>query len=281
MSTPELAVTTLQSPAEPSRRAVLMPGLGTEADSVWHPLSGELDPSWHVVALDLPGHGASRAWVPQQDEAAPSMESLAQGVLDAVCRDEAAHSSGPSEEAFRELPLHFAGISISGALALQLAADHPERFTSVANLCSLARIGEQETWAGRARTVHQEGTAAMVEGNRARWFAPGFAEREPETVERTMAGLMKADDLSYATLCHVLGTFDLRTRLSEIALPVLAVAAEHDVVAEPAAVGELAEQIPGGRQILVEGVSHQAAVEKPEQIADILNDFFGGSGVPG
>lgn len=277
MSVPELTVTTLQSPAQPTRRVVVMPGLGTEAAAVWQPLAGELDPGWHVIALDLPGHGASPNWQDTAGPAAvPSMEQLAQAALDAIAREEALQTCSPGGAGYDRLPLHFAGISITGALALQLAADHPDRFSSVADICSLAKIGDPETWERRAQTVLSEGTAAMVEGNRARWFTPGFVEQEADRTESIMEGLRGADDASYAALCTVLGRFDLRSRLAEISVPVVAVAAEHDVVAAPEEVGRLSGQIPGGRLVLVEDASHQAAVEKPAQMADILNDFFGG-----
>lgn len=87
---------------------VLIHGL-TFDRSLWRPALAELqriDPGRRVLALDLPGHGASPAW-PSYD-----VESVASGVHRAV------------EEAQLESPV-VVGHSIAGVIATVYAARHP------------------------------------------------------------------------------------------------------------------------------------------------------------
>lgn len=112
---PKLAVTVLRAPAEPARVVALMPGLGTAVSGTWDRTAEHLAADSHVIALDLPGHGRSPAWDAAGE--APSMEWLARAT-DATIEAEL------EEAALNGLPLHFAGISLAGGLALQLALDH-------------------------------------------------------------------------------------------------------------------------------------------------------------
>jgi pimeloyl-ACP methyl ester carboxylesterase len=89
---------------------VLLHGL-TFDRTLWRPSVAELqriDPGRRVLALDLPGHGASRAW-PSYD-----MESVASGVHRAV------------EEAQLHSPV-VVGHSIGGVIATVYAARYPTR----------------------------------------------------------------------------------------------------------------------------------------------------------
>ncbi|WP_188685704.1 alpha/beta hydrolase [Nesterenkonia cremea] len=165
---PKLAVTVLRAPAEPARVVALMPGLGTAVSGTWDTTAEHLAADSHVIALDLPGHGRSPAWDAAGE--APSMEWLARAT-DATIEAEL------EEAGLNGLPLHFAGISLAGGLALQLALDHAGRFSSTAVICSAAAIGQPSAWTQRAEAVRSDGTASLAEGAASRWFAPRLPRR--------------------------------------------------------------------------------------------------------
>lgn len=269
MNDPKLTVTVLRAPAEPARVAVLMPGLGTAVTGTWETAAQHLNPDTHVLALDLPGHGRSPAWHDDDvdPDAGPSLTQLARAV-DATVTD----ALGQAGLAGR--PVHFAGISLAGGLALQLGLEHSKTFSSVAVICSAAKIGQPAAWAQRAAAVRAEGTEQLVEGSVARWFAPGFADAQPALVDELVETLRSADDESYALLCEALAGFDLTDRLDEIAVPVLVVSGEHDEVTTPQDAAVIGTGVEQAQVHVLAEAAHQAPTEKPEEVAALLNGFF-------
>ena len=170
--------------------------------------------------------------------------------------------------------MHYAGVSLGGAVGLQLGLDFPKAFTSLAILCSGAKIGDAEGWEARAETVRNQGTPAVLISSAQRWFAEGFIEREKAASAALLHSLQNADRFSYAFCCQALAGFDVRSRLPEIQVPVLAVAGAEDVVT-PASFAELiADGVPGGRSAVVPDAAHLVPAEQPAVAAELLGSFF-------
>jgi pimeloyl-ACP methyl ester carboxylesterase len=83
--------------------------------------------------------------------------------------------------------------------------------------------------------------------------------RAPQTAtERGSAllhALSDADDDGYAAVCGALATFDVRDRLPEITVPVLAVAGSHDEVAPPSSLALVTEGVAHGRLVVLDDVA--------------------------
>ena len=264
MADPALTVTHLRSPIEPERVVVLVPGLGTDVAGTWAYPAERLDAGSHVMGLDLPGHGRSPAW---GAEPSPTITQLARAV-DAAVRAELERTG------LATLPVHFAGISLAGGLALQLGLEHAEIFSSVAVVCSAAKIGQSTMWRERAALVRSQGTETLVDGSVARWFAADFPATHPGVVEQLKQALRGADDASYALLCETLVSFDLSDRLGEITLPVLVIAGEEDTVTTADDAAAIGTGVDRSAVHILADAAHQAPTEKPAQVAGLLNDFF-------
>lgn len=243
---------------------VLGPSLGTSARALWSAVAEHLAADFQVVAWDLPGHGTN-TWVPEpatEPTAEPmTVDDLAQGLLAVV--DEMADGFEPPR-------FHYAGDSVGGAVGLQLLLDAPDRVASATLLCTGARIGEPSTWQQRAATVVSSGTSVLTAASTERWFGPGFAEREPARVAALLEALIEADDTAYAAVCGALATFDVRHRLGEVAVPVLAVAGAHDVATPARLLEEVAGGVRDGRLVVLDGVAHLAPAEVPEVVARLV-----------
>lgn len=248
--------------AEPSADSdnpllVLLPSLGTTTtlwDGVVAALRADHRAAGHrILRIDLPGHGVS----PASSEPFTIAE-LAEAVLAVV--DEAGGGS-----------FHVAGVSLGGAIALELAVAHPERVRSLIMSCSDARIGTPDGWAERAAVVRASGTASLVTGSADRWFAPGFLDRDPTgSGARSLTTLIDIDDASYAACAESLAVFDRTGDLTALRLPTLAISGEHDTVTTPAAMQRLGEGIPGAEHVVLDGVSHLAVLEDPASVAGLL-----------
>lgn len=252
--------------ADGSRVLVVLPSLGTAVQPLWQYAAAQLPGDWTVVGVDLPGHGRS-APVAARPGIALTMEDLAEQVLESV------RSVLPNVGSFA-----VAGDSVGGAIALQLALSHPELVDAAGVFCSGAKIGTAEAWEERAAFVEEAGTPTMVEGSVQRWFAPGFIEAQPVVSTELLHSLQGTDRFSYAAVCRALATFDVRDRLKDVRVPILAVAGEHDQPTPPASLKAIADGVPHGRFEVVADAAHLVPAEAPEITAELLHGFLSARG---
>ncbi|MCW2797526.1 4-carboxymuconolactone decarboxylase [Nocardioides sp.] len=242
---------------------VLGPSLGTSASALWTACAAGLTDHFDVLAWDLPGHGHNRG-VPDEPF---TMAELAAGVL-AVVDDVLEHRDQP-RGAFG-----YAGVSLGGAVGLQLLLDAPSRVASAVLLCTGAKISEAAVWRDRMAEVRASGTPVMVPGSAERWFAPGFLEREPAVGSALLHALEETVDAGYVQVCGALADFDVRDRLGEIAVPVLAVAGAEDGVTTTAHLSQIAAGVLRGRLVELAGVGHLAPAEAPETVARLIREHL-------
>ncbi len=256
MTVPPIAVTEPVGPAG-APLVVLGSSIGTSS-VLWEQVVPILADRYRVVAWDLPGHGRAR----------PATEPFTIAELaDAVA--EAVSGSGP---------VFYAGVSLGGAVGLELLLRHPELVKAAAIVCSGAKIGQSETWHERADQVRAQSTSVRIIPSAQVWFAPGSIEREPELTGRLLHVLQDADDESYAACCDALAEFDVRDRLGEITAPVLAVWGEHDTATPEATAAEIANGVRDGRLERIAGAAHLPPAERAQETAELLLDFFGTRG---
>jgi 3-oxoadipate enol-lactonase/4-carboxymuconolactone decarboxylase len=243
---------------------VLGPSLGTSATALWSLAAARLADRYHLVAWDLPGHGRNRSVGGRF-----SVRELADGVLEFV-EAVLAERSEPGGS------FGYAGDSVGGAVGLQLMLDHPDRVTGGVLLCTGAKIGEPDDWRERADKVRRSGTPVMVASSVERWFADGFLSRRPEVATGLLHALQDADREGYAQVCEALAAFDVRDRLGEIAVPVLAVAGREDVATPPDLLEQIARGVRRGGLVVLDQVAHLAAAEAPEVVAQLIDAHLSG-----
>lgn len=248
---------------------VLGPALGTSATTLWSACAADLADAFDVLAWDLPGHGHNR---PAPVEGF-TMAELAAGVLRIV--DDVVADRGEPRGAFA-----YAGVSVGGAVGLQLLLDAPDRVTSAALVCTGARLGTADSWAERVAQVRADGTAGQVEAATRRWFADGFADREPERASGLLRALGDTLDAGYVQVCEALAGFDVRDRLGEVDAPVLAVAGTGDVVTPPPMLREVADGVRRGTYAELAGAAHLAPAEQPADVARLLRRHVLGEEAP-
>ncbi|MFD6698229.1 MULTISPECIES: alpha/beta fold hydrolase [unclassified Microbacterium] len=236
---------------------VLGPSLGTST-IVWETALPVLAAEHRVVAWDLPGHGAS-----EPATGSFTVGDLADAVADFV------GSLGASR-------IRYAGVSLGGAVGLELLLRHPGLVERAAILCSGAVIATPASWRERAAQVRAQSTSALLTGSAERWFAPGSVAAHADQVGRLLHVLQNADDESYARCCEALACYDVRDRLCEITAPVLAVWGGHDAVTPEASALRIAEGVRDGRAIGIPDASHLAPVDDPAAVARLLTAFFAG-----
>ncbi len=242
--------------------------IGTSGTALWSASAALLGERFHVVAWDLPGHGRNTDPV----TVGFTMAELAAGVL--AFADQVLTERG--EPGGR---LYYAGDSLGGAVGLQALLDAPDRILAAVLLCTGAKIGDAEGWRERAARVRASGTAVVVSQSAERWFASGFLEREPQVGSRLLDSLRAADAEAYALACEALAEYDVRSRLGEIAVPVLAVAGAEDFATPADLLREIAHGVQRGTLQILDGVAHLAPAEAPQEVAELIINHFEAEGI--
>jgi 3-oxoadipate enol-lactonase len=235
---------------------VLGPSLGTDT-GLFDAQAAEFAGTHRVVRYDLRGHGGSQV-VPGPC----TMADLAGDVLALL------DSLGIDR-------FSYAGVSIGGAIGLQLALDVPDRLERLAVLASAARFADAQSYAVRAQQVRAEGTEFLVPSRTGLWFPASFADRNPGEAERLLAMLRSTPAEGYAACCDAIAAFDLRSRTAEVAAPTLVLAGAEDPATTGELMRELAEGIPGARFVVVDGAGHLPAATHPDVVDAELRAHFG------
>ncbi|WP_062464130.1 alpha/beta fold hydrolase [Demequina soli] len=250
MTAPSIALAPAAGPAD-APTLVLGPSLGTST-LLWEAALPALATRFRVLAWDLPGHGAGPV-----ARAPFTVGDLADTVADAVAG-----------------PFLYAGVSLGGAVGLELLLRHPDRVTAAAIVASGARIGDEQGWRDRAAQVRAQSTSTLIVPSAQRWFAPATMAARPHLTGRMLHVLQDADDESYALCCDALAAFDVRDRLGSIEAPVLAAWGELDAVTPEASARLIAEGVARGTAAGIAGASHLPPVDAPAATATLLADFL-------
>jgi pimeloyl-ACP methyl ester carboxylesterase len=153
-----------------------------------------------VVRIDHPGHDR-QPMIEVRD-----VGDLARRVLGAV-----------ESERFS-----FIGLSLGGAVGMQLALEAPERLDRLVLACTSARFGDAQGWDERIELYVRAGWKRRRR-RLPRWFTPAFGD-----VQRFRAMFLAMPRETYVRYCEILREFDLRGKLGAVEAPTLAVAGAED-----------------------------------------------------
>ena len=141
-----------------------------------------------------------------------------------------------------------AGVSMGAATALGLAGRHPGRVLGVLASDGQARTapGGAASWQERIAFARDKGMRAVVQATVARWFRPGFVERNDVDFQRAVAMMTDTSLDGYVACATALTQYDFEAELPAIRVPVLLVAGAQDG-AMPASMRALRDRIPGAQ----------------------------------
>jgi len=246
-------------PESDSEPVVFLGSIASTTD-MWLPQLDELSKTRRVIALDHRGHGLSPD--PDVTPGETTFDDLAADVLSTL--DELGVDT-----------FQVVGLSLGGAMAQYLTATSG-RVTRAAFLCTAAYFGGTEKWHPRAELTRAQGLEPMADGVIDFWLTQGFQEAHPATTAAYRRMVTSTRGVGYASCSDALAHWDVRERLAEITVPVLALAAVDDQSTPPAALKEIADGVTGPvTYVKVSPGAHVPAIEVPEQVNKALLEFFG------
>jgi pimeloyl-ACP methyl ester carboxylesterase len=165
----------------------------------------------------------------------------------------------------------YCGVSIGGMIGLWLAANAPERISSLVVCCTaITPMPSRQAWLDRAALVRSGGMAAISEMIPPRWFTEDFIARQPAAVSSVMDMLNGTDPGGYAGCGEAIAGMDLRPALGSVKAPTLVIAGAEDSAAPAWQGAATAIGISGSRLTVIRGTSHLAPYQTPGPVTDAI-----------
>ncbi len=207
----------------------------------------------NLMALDLPGHGRSPG------KSFNTVTDYTKSVIDFLNQLKVP----------RPIP---AGLSLGGAIVLQLLLDHSESFSAGALICTGAKL---KVLPAIFETI-KNNFPAFNEMKKKMALSP---KTDPALVQPLWENDQNTSPQVSFDDFEACDRFDVRDRLSEIKVPVLVVSGQDDQLTPPKYAEYLAEKIAGAKRAHVMDAGHLLPVEKPEELNQALRAFLDETGL--
>ncbi len=185
-----------------------------------------------------------------------------------------------ADEALKQAPagpIHLAGHSMGGYVALEIMRRAPGRVTKLALLNTHARPDSAESTENRRRlmALAESDFDAVASTLLPKLMTPEHLRDPVLTGIIGAMALAVGKDAFLRQETAIIGRIDSRPRLKEIRCPTLVVAARHDALMPLELLQELSDGISGSRLAIVEDSGHMSILEQPETVAQLLRDWIG------
>ena len=238
---------------------VLSNSLGTSL-GMWDEQIPAFARHFRVLRYDTRGHGESSiSPVPY------SIEQLGRDVLGLL--------DGLGIERFS-----FCGLSMGGLIGQWLALHAGPRLQRLVLCNTAAKIGTEQVWNDRIKTVlngQQQAMRDMRDASIARWFTPGFAEQQPDVARRITDMIASTSPDGYAANCAAVRDADFREQLAGITVPTLVVCGAKDPVTTVEH-GQFIQTQVAGAELAVFEAAHLSNVEAGEAFTQRVLEFLVG-----
>ena len=223
---------------------------GTPLDArAWDGLIPLLAPARHVVAYDLRGHGSAAGTPTATQEAlAHDLSKL----LDALAIER----------------VHVLGHSFGGQVAQCFALAYPGRVVELTLVCT--RASPFPAFSAAAAELERSGATGDPEPVLSRWFDPQTLAQNPPATQYARSCIRSIDPHVWAFALRSIAGFDVLEKLHDLIGPAKVIAADHDAVAEPEHMEEIAGRIHGAEFHVLAGAWHMVPLQSPERVAHIL-----------
>ncbi len=236
---------------------ILIHGLASSM-SLWAGLDQSQFPAVEIISYDLRGHGASER--PTGAHTLAKHVADLKGLLAALGIQRAV----------------FAGLSLGGMIAMELAASTPTMVAALALVDTTASF-PQETrnlFFELASSASFNGMAAIADKLLQLSFTQQFMDANPKMTTTIRKGMLASDAASIAAACRMVAKIDLQTRLSAIHCPTVVMVGAQDQLTPPSLSEALAAGISDATLHVIADSGHAAPVEQPAAVTTILANLL-------
>ncbi|MDP3673018.1 MAG: alpha/beta hydrolase [Telluria sp.] len=214
---------------------------------------------YRAVAWDMPGYGHSAPIEPY------TFKGLAQSCINLIERLQCGDVT-------------LVGHSMGGMVAQEVMARRPELVNKLVLCGTSPSFGKPDgDW---QRQFIEQRTAPLGAGKSMADLAEVLVPQMvgpgslPEGVRLATLCMGQVPASTYRRALEALVTFDRRANLTQILVPTLLVAGEHDRNAPPSVMKKMADAIPNSTYIEMRGIGHLQNLEAPEDFDGLLLNFL-------
>jgi len=235
---------------------LLLHGVGMCAKA-WQPQLEALSSAARVIALDLPGHGATPALVGKPD-----------------LRDFVRWFEGVTHELAVD-GFSLAGHSMGALIAAGYAVTYPGRLKRLALLNAVYKRDPEARAAVQARAAQIQNGHFDRNAPLSRWFAPD--EQHGAACQTVQQFLHLVDKNGYAAAYHAFAEGDAvyADDFAQIRCPALFLTGSDDQNSTPQMAQQMAKATAQGRAVVIKQHRHMVNLTAPEQVNRILLDWLG------
>lgn len=175
---------------------------------------------------------------------------------------------------------HLVGLSMGGRIALDFYGRYPQRVASLVLAdTSVARRGP-EKMAQDKEALQIRKRPLVEEGKTPADIAPGLARRlvgpgaSPAALARIQAALAALRPASYLKTLDALVAYEGYPDLAAVAVPCLVLGGEHDPLATPDLLDQMAAQMPQAQRATIPAAGHLSHMENPAAFNTAVLDFL-------
>ena len=225
---------------------------------MWEPQLSLLETDFHVVRLDMRGHGLSDAPLGPY-----TLDELADDVI-AVMDNQGIKQA------------HWVGLSIGGMFGQSLLLRYPQRFLSAALCDTMSALpdGAMAIWDERVAKVESDGLASIKQATLERWFTPDFLSNNKKAVDAVGAQVDQATDTGYLGCSRAIMKLNFIDQLASIKINVLLIVGAEDMATPVTASEAMHERLPNSELVVLQNASHISNVEQAEKFNAALGPFL-------
>ena len=175
-------------------------------------------------------------------------------------------------------PAHVIGRSMGGAIAQEMAINHPD---SVRSLIITASFGKMDRYGARLllntmEVAKAQGYAEAARHQSMMFFPPSYFNAHPDQMDALEKALANPDRPlhGYVNSTYACTEHDALDRLGQIQCPTLVLAGEVDYVCSVDCAREIAERVPGAELKVYAGASHFFLVQCYDEVMADIQRFL-------
>ena len=228
---------------------VFLHGVGSDK-SVWRPQLEHFGRSRRAIAFDYPGYGESK-------------------FLDSATRDDYAAAVLAALDSSGIGKAHVCGLSLGGVVAIAM-------HSAAGNRCASLIIADSFAVHPQGQAIHDRSMAASddMRGLAEARVGALLASDNPAIRAEVIETMARIDPEAYRIGARAVWLADQGDRASAIQAPTLIICGNEDAITPPSLSEELAALIPASRLQIIEGASHLANLDKPEEFNRAIEDFL-------
>lgn len=239
---------------------LLIHGLGSN-HKVWNFLPQSLFGKYNFIKIDLPGHGKS---IPSNHYfSIKRCAQIIEGFLEKIN-----YSS-----------IYIGGLSMGGAIALQLALDFSQKVKGMVLISGWSFCDEdfKVRLQSYMNTVENFGVEELVDRFiLPRDFTQDFSVKNLTILNEYKRIKIEQSKEAYISSCRACMEFDIRGKLKEIKIPVLLIAGELDILAPPYHSKIILENTKNSKLFILPNCGHLPFIEKPYEFSSHVIGFLEG-----